>query len=45
MKDELAGKIMKEFASLRAKTNIYLTNKDEANKAKETKKLRHKRKT
>ena len=38
-KDELGGKIMKEFVALRAKTYAYLTNDDnEQKKAKGTKK-------
>ena len=38
-KDELGGKIMKEFVRLRAKTYAYLMNDDsEHKKAKETKK-------
>ena len=42
MKDELVGKIMKEFAALRAKRYSYLT--DENKKAKDTKKCVIKRK-
>ena len=39
MKEELGGKIMKEFAALRAKTYNYSTdNSDEDKKAKDTKK-------
>ena len=39
MKDELGGKIMKEFAALRAKPFSYLTdNNDEDKKSKSTKK-------
>ena len=39
MKDELGGKIMKEFTVLRAKTHSYLKdNNDENKKAKGTKK-------
>ena len=38
-KDELGGKIMKEFSALRAKTYAYLMNDDkESKKAKGTKK-------
>ena len=38
MKNDLSGKIMKEFAALRAKTYSYLTgNNDEDKKAKGTK--------
>ena len=38
MKDELGGKIIKEFAALRPKTYNYLTDKnDEVQKAKEKK--------
>ena len=38
MKDELVGKIMKEFVGLRAKTYSYLAdNNDESKKAKGTK--------
>ena len=45
MKDELGGKIRKEFAALRAKTYSYLTgNNDEDKKAKGTKKCVIKRK-
>ena len=40
MKDQLGGKIMKEFAALRAKTYCYLTdNNNEDKKPKGTKKL------
>ena len=46
MKGELRGPIMKEFAGLRAKTYSYLKdNNDEDKKAKETKKVCHKKKT
>ena len=39
MKDELGGKIMSDFVTLRPKTYSYLTNiKDESRKAKDTKK-------
>ena len=39
LKDELRGKIMKEFVALRAKTYAYLTNDDgEEKKSKGTKK-------
>ena len=39
MKDELGGKIIKEFAALRAKAYSYLTdNNDKNKKARETKK-------
>ena len=45
MKDELGGKIMKEFVGLRAKTYSYLKdNNDENKKAKGTKKCVIKRK-
>ena len=45
MKDELGGKIMKEFAALRAKTYSYLTeNSGENKKAKGTKEYVIKRK-
>ena len=45
MKDELGGKIMKEFVGLRAKTYSYLKdNHDENKKAKDTKKCVIKRK-
>ena len=44
MKDELYGKIMTEFASLRPKTYSYLTgNKNKNKKAKATKKCAIKR--
>ena len=43
MKDELGGKIMKEFAALRAKTYSYLThNSDGDKKTKGTKKCEKK---
>ena len=39
MKDELGGKLMSDFVTLRPKTYSYLTNiKDESRKAKDTKK-------
>ena len=38
LKDELGGKIMKEFCALRAKTYVYLMDDCEKKKAKETKK-------
>ena len=42
-KDELGGKIMKEFVALRAKTYAYLTDDDSGEKiAKGTKKERNK---
>ena len=45
MKDELGGKIMREFAALTAKTNSYLADdKNENEKAKGTKKCVKKRK-
>ena len=45
MKDELGGKIMKEFAALRAKTYSYLTENSGENKnAKSTKEYVIKRK-
>ena len=45
MKDELGGKIIKEFVGLRAKTYSYLKdNNDEDRKAKGTKKCVIKRK-
>ena len=43
MKEELGGKIMKEFAALRAKTYSYSTdNSDEDKEAKDTKKCHKK---
>ena len=43
MKDELGGKIMKEFLGLTAKTYSYLTNaSDEIKKAKGTKNVQQK---
>ena len=44
MKDQLGGKMMKEFTALRAKTCNYLTdNKKEDKKAKDIKKVCHKK--
>ena len=46
MKNELGGKIMKEFVGLKAKTNSYLIdNGSEDKKAKDTKKCVIKKKT
>ena len=46
MKDELGGKIMREFAALRVKTCNYLTDDgDEDKKSKRHKKVCHKTKT
>ena len=45
MKGELVGKIMTDFAALRAKTQRYLTDdNDENNKAKDTRKVPNNRK-
>ena len=46
MKDESGGKIIKEFAVLRAKTYSYLINNNDGDKkAKKHKNLCHKKKT
>ena len=46
MKDELRGKIMKEFVGLKSKTYSYLTdNSNEDKKIKRHKKVCHKKKT
>ena len=47
MKDKLSGKIMKEFAALRAKSYSYLTNNNnkDKKKAKNTKKCSTKKTT